>query len=62
LYRPSWADDAGFQVNFPVAGLPGVEVKTAPGGMFEAEMDIVPGLPGFDALITKASIVPAEAL
>jgi len=62
LYRPGWADDDGFQVNFPVAGLPGVEVKTAPGGMFDAEMDIGPELPRFEALITNASIVPAEAL
>ena len=62
MYRPGWADDAGLQVNFPVAGLPGVEVKTAPGGMFDAEMDIGPELAGFEALITNANMVPAEAL
>jgi hypothetical protein len=30
--------------------------------MFDAEIDIGPELPGFEALITNASIVPAEAL
>jgi hypothetical protein len=30
--------------------------------MFDAEIDIGPELPGFEALIINASIVPAEAL